>query len=244
MNSTQRRYGFLIMPFRDDLNWLHEEILEASLAENVDTQRADEIFTPGVILQQILDGIKRADLVFAVCTDRNPNVFFELGYAWTMHNPILIAESNDDLPFDVNAFRAIVYGGDERHAFKLRLRKTIRAAVDDKSLPIGRRLVEPPQQRQAARLTGRLMDGGRNHSFIITNTGTVDLMNVDMDVPAEARSLYVHKDDLPIEILRPGESVRLLASVTMGGGKRIFDVVLSGNTSDGNRHMFTSKISL
>lgn len=41
---------------------------------------------------------------------QNANVFFELGYAWRSHSPVLLAESAADLPFDVAYYRILIYG--------------------------------------------------------------------------------------------------------------------------------------
>lgn len=70
------------MPFDKQLEWLYEDVIHASVDEKLDTHRADNIAKPGVILDQIFQGIDEADVVFAVCTGRNANVFLELGYAW------------------------------------------------------------------------------------------------------------------------------------------------------------------
>lgn len=248
MAAGERAQAFLIMPFDNDLDWLREVIIEAALEENVDTTRADNIFSPGAILQQILENIDNADIIFAVCTGKNANVFFELGYAWLHHKPILIAEDTKDLPFDIAAFRAELYGreqhGADRHSLNLRLRRAIRASLSEERLPRGRKL--RPRRLPAARLSAALHSTGGPGSYrlVVTNTGNLELTNVDVDVPEEARSFHLHADELPVSVLRPGESVKLHSSVTMGGGKSVFDLTLSGDSPDGERLKFPSKISL
>jgi hypothetical protein len=248
--ADDRKRGFLIMPFSDELNWLHEEIMEASLAEKVTTRRADNIFKPGAILQQIFDEIDEADLIFAVCTGRNANVFFELGYAWREHSPILIAEDTHDLPFDLSAFRTELYGRDvpsaDRHSLQLRLRKAIRASLDDERIPRGRRLMRAPKVKQATRLSATLQDNGRNHNLVVTNSGNVELRNVDVEVPEDVkRGFHMHTEgDLPVDVLRPGESVKFPVSLTMGLGRRIFDITLRGDEPGGDALEFPCKISV
>lgn len=247
--SDERKYGFLIMPFDVELNWLNEVIMEAGLAERVTTRRADNIFKPGAILQQIFDEIDSADLIFAVCTGRNANVFFELGYAWRNHSPILIADTSADLPFDVAAFRTEMYGGDspstDRHSLGLRLQKTIRAALKDEQVPRGRRLNSPPKAKQSARLSATLLDDGRSHNLIVSNTGTIELNSVDVLLPEDIKSGFsIHGEDLPIDIMRPGENAKLLASITFGLRRRIFDITLRAQDSDGASYEFPVKISV
>jgi hypothetical protein len=238
---------FLIMPFRDDLDWLHDEIVTAGVVEKVLIERADSIFSPGMILEQIFTAIDRADIAIAVCTDKNANVFFELGYAWHRHRPILVAETTADLPFDVSNYRTELYGGDSagQHpaTFRGRLRKAINGALTDEHLPRGMRLSGPPRQKAVPRLTGRLQEVGRGHRLVITNAGTVEIRNITVEVPEEATSFHLHGDDLPIDTLRPGEQVSLLVSQGMGGGPRIFDLQMKGKTADGQSVEFPMKIS-
>jgi nucleoside 2-deoxyribosyltransferase len=58
----------------------------------------------------IWKGILKARIVIADITDRNPNVFYELGIAHTLGKPvILLTQKLTDIPFDLNRFRHIVY---------------------------------------------------------------------------------------------------------------------------------------
>jgi hypothetical protein len=86
-------------------------IREATTALDIELHRADDIFAPGVIMDQIRAHIEGADYVIAVCTGRNANVFYELGLADAYgHQPVLLASSTSDLPFDVSHRRSILYG--------------------------------------------------------------------------------------------------------------------------------------
>lgn len=52
----------------------------------------------------------RADLIVADLTGRNPNVFYELGYADAVHkNTDLITQSIEDVPFDLRQKKMIKY---------------------------------------------------------------------------------------------------------------------------------------
>ncbi|GAA2816803.1 hypothetical protein GCM10010441_46670 [Kitasatospora paracochleata] len=240
--------AFIIMPFRDELDWLHYEIVSACSAEGVTARRGDDVFSPGAILGQILEDIDSSDVIFAVCTGKNANVFFELGYAWQRHEPILIAEDTHDLPFDISAFRVAMYGQDapagSKETLKWRLRQAIKAVLSKERPGRGRVLNEPPQRKSVARLTASLQGYGRSHRLVITNSGTVEVLNVSVAAPPEASSFSLLTEDLPIEVLRPGESVKILASISMGGGKSIFDVEVTGNLADGSPVSFPAKISI
>jgi hypothetical protein len=106
-------------------------------------------------------------------------------------------------------------------------------------LPRGSRLQSAPTVKPVTRLSADLQETGR-HSYrlVITNTGTVDVHDVDVTVPPEVQSFRLHADSLPVAVLRPGERVRQLASVSMGGGPSVFDIELTGRTPDGEAVTF------
>jgi hypothetical protein len=128
------KVGFLIMPFDRDLTWIRDAVVAAGVEEGFKIERGDDICRPGVVLDQIFTAIDAAHVVVAVCTGKDPNVFFELGYASRKHSPILIAESDDNLPFDIRHFRTVLYGGRSANQEALTLltqvRRTLRAAYD------------------------------------------------------------------------------------------------------------------
>jgi hypothetical protein len=112
-------------------------------------------------------------------------------------------------------------------------------------LPVGRRLTAPPERKPEARLSAHLESHSRSsYRLVVANIGTVDVTGVNIEVPPEASSFTLHTDELPIDVLRPGERVALMALLHMGGGKSIFDVFLTGTTPDGDHLRFPSKISI
>ena len=64
--------------------------------------------------------------------------------------------------------------------------------VADEGMPRGRRLAEPPRPKQEARLAAHLENHGR-HSYrlVLANTGTVDVLGVNVEVPDEASSFWL-----------------------------------------------------
>ena len=62
------------------------------------------------ILARILNQIAKADLIIADMTERNPNVFYETGYAHALGKTvILLTLRSDDIPFDLRQYPHIVY---------------------------------------------------------------------------------------------------------------------------------------
>ena len=126
---NEMRQGFLMMPFDSKLEWLHDQLKEAAFEVDIELIRADDISKPGIIIQQILDSIESADVIVAVCIDKNPNVFFELGYSWHTHDPVLLAKSKEDLPFDVSAYRTIMNVDEFDESWKIEFKRNLVAAA-------------------------------------------------------------------------------------------------------------------
>lgn len=102
---------FIIMPFTDKLNPIYESIIKPVIKDlKLECLRADEIFTSKPIIEDIWDSIKKARFLIADLTDRNANVFYELGLAHALNKDvILLTQDIDDVPFDLRHFRIIVY---------------------------------------------------------------------------------------------------------------------------------------
>ena len=86
--------------------------------------RADEIWEREHILDDILSLIWRATVVVADFTRKNPNVFYEAGIAHTIGRTVIpIAQSMDDVPFDLRAIRTLTYldNGEGREALRRQL---------------------------------------------------------------------------------------------------------------------------
>jgi len=103
---------FMMMPFRDHLNPVYEDhIKKVAGALDFKIRRGDDPFSRHDIMREIWSFIYNSRLVIADCTERNPNVFYELGIAHTLGKPaILITQNIDDVPFDVRNRRVIVSG--------------------------------------------------------------------------------------------------------------------------------------
>jgi Nucleoside 2-deoxyribosyltransferase len=64
------------------------------------------------ILDRIFNQISKADVIVADMTGRNPNVFYEVGYAHALGKiVILLTQNTDDIPFDLKHRQHTVYGG-------------------------------------------------------------------------------------------------------------------------------------
>ena len=144
---AQRReqpFVFVIMPF--DPDWTdHYElgIKPACEAAGATCARVDDQIFLENILERIYAEIERADLVVAEMTNRNPNVFYETGYAHGLAKPVLLlTKTADDIPFDLRQYPHVVYGGSIT-TLKQKLEERVRWCIDN-----------PEQARAALRRQG------------------------------------------------------------------------------------------
>jgi hypothetical protein len=73
-------------------------------------QRADHDSAPGMITEQMYDHILIDNLLIAVLTYHNPNVFYEIAIAEAAARPlILLIEKGQKIPFDIQHRRVISY---------------------------------------------------------------------------------------------------------------------------------------
>ncbi len=105
---------FVIMPFGGLFDRYYKEIYALAITEaGYEPKRADGIYSPGNIVEQIWNYTKKAKIILADMTGRNPNVLYELGLAHAISKPaILVTESLDDIPFDLRLLRHILYNKD------------------------------------------------------------------------------------------------------------------------------------
>ncbi len=112
------------MPFASEFDEVYQVIRETVENHRFECIRADERYLVGSIMDDVNEQIERADLIVADLTGRNPNVFYEVGYAAALGKPVIqIAQSANDLPFDVRYVRTFSYStkilGDRKLAHDL-----------------------------------------------------------------------------------------------------------------------------
>lgn len=107
-------YCFVLMPFSPPrLTEIYEDYIKKPLEQELGIlcRRADDIFQPTPIMADIWRSINRAKFIVADLSNRNPNVFYELGLAHVIGKPvILVAGKHKDVPFDLQSVRTIIYG--------------------------------------------------------------------------------------------------------------------------------------
>ncbi len=113
----QKNLVFVIMPFTESWSeyiWSKQikRIVESINGFSLVCRRADNLFGPDV-MQDIYESIAIARIVIADITNRNANVFYELGMAHTLGKDVIIlAQGTEHIPFDLQRFRHCIYTND------------------------------------------------------------------------------------------------------------------------------------
>jgi len=125
-------YCFVIMPFsktkgyRDETYWtkLFEEFVKPSV-EALGYRCERSKARPSNIIKDILRELLEAELVIAVLTDFNANVWYELGTRHTLcRGTVMIVQKGQKLPFDIQQHGVIFYDGKnpDKNKFQAKLK--------------------------------------------------------------------------------------------------------------------------
>jgi len=131
-----RRKCFVVMPFgKDDLQVVYEDFVKPFLESgcDLDCQRGDDVFGSSVVMDDIRHSIDDADIIVADLTGKNANVFYEVGICHALDKPVLLmAQSIDDVPFDLRHRRVLLYEYSPRGCKRLEkmLGENLRAMLD------------------------------------------------------------------------------------------------------------------
>jgi Nucleoside 2-deoxyribosyltransferase len=106
-------FVFVLMPFASDFDDVYKLGIKPA-CENAGAyaERIDEQLFGESILDRIYNQISKADIIVADMTGRNPNVFYEVGYAHALgKRVILLTQQEKDIPFDLKHYPHIIYKG-------------------------------------------------------------------------------------------------------------------------------------
>lgn len=109
--ETVKPKAFVVMEFSGHFNQLYQDVIKNICDEfSIEAVRADDSYSTGLIISDIVNQITESKLIIADISPTNPNVYYEVGYAHALNKPtILIAEKATKLPFDVSPFRVLFY---------------------------------------------------------------------------------------------------------------------------------------
>ena len=132
METKPKPFVFVLMPFGEEFSEIYKLGIKTA-CENAGAycERVDEQIFVESILARIYNQIAKADIVVSDMTKRNPNVFYETGYAHALNKQVILLTQNaDDIPFDLKHYPHIVYGG-KIIPLKEQLESKIRWCVDN-----------------------------------------------------------------------------------------------------------------
>ncbi len=111
--TVPKPFVFVLMPFQKEFNDVYKLGIKVACGNaGAYAERVDEQTFQDSILQRIYNQIAKADIIVADMTGRNPNVFYETGYAQALgKHVIFLTQDTDDIPFDLKHYPHIVYEG-------------------------------------------------------------------------------------------------------------------------------------
>lgn len=100
----------VMMPFGAEFNPVYAAIKDAVEGLGLRCHRADDIWENHHIMDDVISLIWRSRLVVSDLTSKNANVFYETGIAHSLGRDVIqIAQSIDDVPFDLRSIRTLTY---------------------------------------------------------------------------------------------------------------------------------------
>lgn len=111
--SSYKPFCFVLMPFDSGFSDIYKFGIKQTAEElDVVAERVDEQHFSETILERVYRQIENSDFIIAEMTGRNPNVFYEVGYAHAKGKMCaLITQSVADIPFDLKHHPHVVYDG-------------------------------------------------------------------------------------------------------------------------------------
>lgn len=112
-----KRSAFVVMPFSTstsalEVDWteIYDDIFKAAFTEiGYNCERAKP--ETGNLIQSIITKLRNARIVLADLTDKNPNVFYELGVRHALSKrTILVAQDSKFIPSDLRGYWWLIYG--------------------------------------------------------------------------------------------------------------------------------------
>jgi len=122
MSSKKEKVCFILMPFKEELKDVYNKAMKPACKEvGFEPRRVDEKAGPFCITKEIIEKIDLSDVIIADMTDKNANVFYEMGVAHAFGNKtILIIQEPQEPPFDMKDYHAIKYIQNESGLKKLK----------------------------------------------------------------------------------------------------------------------------
>lgn len=108
--KVDRNLVFVLTPFHPSERRTYSAIVRGLSSFGIRVIRGDEESIKGDILSHIIVRMLSARIIIANINTRNPNVMYELGIAHALgKDVVMISNTKEELPFDVNSRRILFY---------------------------------------------------------------------------------------------------------------------------------------
>ncbi|MEI7870192.1 MAG: hypothetical protein WCI11_20090 [Candidatus Methylumidiphilus sp.] len=109
--SSSKPKAFVAMQFSEPYNDVYRDAVEPLVKEiGFEPLRVDDVYGPRIVINDIINNLSESSIVLAEISEKNANVYYELGLAHAFGKPtLLMATKGTSLPFDVGAHRCIFY---------------------------------------------------------------------------------------------------------------------------------------
>lgn len=124
--QEEKDLAFVIMPFAREYDEVYSWIDETGKACGLKCLRADKEIFIGGIMDKVRENILKAGMIVAELSEKNPNVYYELGHAHANSKKVIMLTQNiDNIPFDLKHIRMVIYKPDDESKFKSQLSQEI-----------------------------------------------------------------------------------------------------------------------
>jgi molecular chaperone HtpG len=106
--NSKPRQVFVMMPFRNEHDWIYEDLESVCSELDLTIVRLDQIDVRERITDSIFEKIRESGVLFGILLDNNPNVMYELGLAHAYGKAwqtILLSNDSKQIPFDLKDYQ-------------------------------------------------------------------------------------------------------------------------------------------
>ena len=122
-----RRPAFLAISYAPEFDPVKQAVQDTGWLAGFDCAVTGNLASPGIVMDQVWQGIRGSDAVVADITGKNPNVFYEIGLAHALGKEVILLTQEADAPFDIRSSRLIRYSLGDLATLKANLGAAFRA---------------------------------------------------------------------------------------------------------------------
>jgi len=125
-----KKRTLLIAPFTNTEGEVRETVRKGLQDLGLEVVRFDQLPAGAQSANAFIDAVRTSDFIVADMTEKNPNVYYELGIAHGLRKPTILIvsyRSNDSIPSDLSGFQYVVYDPENLDALSHSLKNAAQA---------------------------------------------------------------------------------------------------------------------